>query len=416
MKKSLIHFLLVAFHFSFSANDSTLTFSDKGFEGIFEQAANEEKNVMLYFHFDGCGGCVKMEKTAFLDPNVKQYYEKNFVLHEVNTQKGAGIQTNQIYNVQTHPTFLFLNSQGEVIHKVVGVFTPSDFQQEAQKAILQKRTYPQLKSQYESGNREVEFLYDYCYAMENAFENKAEYIQEYFKVLPSDSLSSPRNIRFIYQFMLHSVNITTPFDSPAFQYMLNHPEDFEVYFEKDQIATRLVRVLYATAYEAVEAKDEARLDEVMELMRPYDTGQDYIFKEMDGRATGLLRVPNMEWGLKMMYHEKMGEVEKYKAAEKIYTEKIWDNAKGLDEVAWRRAKQTNDMEKLEIARSWSERSIELQPTSSHVHTLAFILFKMKDLESAKTQAERALMLAEEEGKDSSKIKILLGKIAKEDRP
>lgn len=88
------------------ASDTSIVFRDIPYARLFETAAAEKKMVFMYFHFDGCGACVKMEKTAFRDKEVAEFYNSRFVSLDVNTRKDEGIETNKVYNVRMHPTSL----------------------------------------------------------------------------------------------------------------------------------------------------------------------------------------------------------------------------------------------------------------------------------------------------------------------
>lgn len=79
----LLTFLIQGF---VSASDSTIIFRQMDYDSLFKTAAKENKSVMLYFHFDGCGGCVTMEKIVFSDPKVFAYMNTQFVNFEINTR------------------------------------------------------------------------------------------------------------------------------------------------------------------------------------------------------------------------------------------------------------------------------------------------------------------------------------------
>lgn len=131
MKNLLIIFVLFLGYYPALASDTTILFQQVNHAHLFELAKKEQKGVMLYFHFDGCGACVKMEKTTFRDPNVVEYYNNNFINVEINTRKGEGIEINKTYNVEMHPTFLFFDHSGNETHKMVGVFSSEVFYQGA---------------------------------------------------------------------------------------------------------------------------------------------------------------------------------------------------------------------------------------------------------------------------------------------
>jgi hypothetical protein len=63
MKHKLTTLLLLIFCCKIYANDTTIIFRKIKYSDVFEIAKKENKGVMLYFHFDGCGACIEMERT-----------------------------------------------------------------------------------------------------------------------------------------------------------------------------------------------------------------------------------------------------------------------------------------------------------------------------------------------------------------
>ena len=211
MKQIITFTTALLIQLSVVASDTTLVLRQTSYSQVFELAKKEKKAVLLYFHFDGCGACVKMEKTAFVDKKVADFYNSNFVCFEVNTRKGEGIETNKIYNVQLHPTYLFLDANGKELHKIVGVFSPDKFVLQAQNASSSTKTLSHYKQLYNTGKREADFLFEYCYKLRDAYELDSLVINEYLNTQPINDLSKEKNIKFIYEFAVHAFKITTPF-------------------------------------------------------------------------------------------------------------------------------------------------------------------------------------------------------------
>src|SRR5690606_13217943 len=127
MKFFVLTILYLTFHCSLLASDTTISFRNIAFEHLLPLAKMEQKDVMLYFHFDGCSACIKMEKTTFKDYGVFDFYNTKFINFEINTSTDVGKEINKLYNIQSYPTFLFLDHNGNEKHRIVGVYNPQDF-------------------------------------------------------------------------------------------------------------------------------------------------------------------------------------------------------------------------------------------------------------------------------------------------
>ncbi len=281
-------FLLFLLSSSLTANasDTTITFIQHQYGDIIEMAEKERKDILLYFHFTGCGACRLMEKTTFKDPQVIEYFQKHFINAEVNTLEGIGVETNKIFNVQLHPTFIFLDDSGNELHRIVGKFTPEEFLNHAQLAIKSPELLSLFSRKIQSrGTANSEFLLEYIYLLRDAVLLDSTMIHEYLHSIQPESYEMEKNIRFIYEFCIYRNRIITPLASPAFQFLYQNKEKFYNHFEKDQVDARIVRIINQAIYQAIEEQDEAAFNNGLDLIREYDTGQQYEYKEMDGRVT-----------------------------------------------------------------------------------------------------------------------------------
>ncbi len=117
-----------------NSTDTTLVFREINYSEVFEIARKENKPVFLYFHFIGCSGCLKMEQTVFVNKEIQDFLNHNFICYSVNISKPDGIETNKIYRAWDFPSFLFLDPDGNIIYRFVGIRSSEEFIMEANKA------------------------------------------------------------------------------------------------------------------------------------------------------------------------------------------------------------------------------------------------------------------------------------------
>lgn len=410
MKIILIITTVLIIQLSAIASDTTLVLRTVSYSQVFELAKKERKAVLLYFHFDGCGACVKMEKTTFLDKKVANFYNSNFVCIDVNTRKGEGIETNKIYNIQLHPTYLFLDENGNTLHKIVGVFSPDEFILQAQNALSPIKTLTYFKQQYVGGKRDADFLFEYCYKLRDAYELDSLVINEYLNTQTRNDLSKVENIKFIYEFAIHNHKTCISSKNKAYKFMSYNIDLFKPYFDTEQVDARLMFIIQREVYQAIEVKDTVSFQKAIELLKKYDTGKEHYFKEMDDRITMWSSSKTLVLSAEISFYDEIGDLEKYNEVLKQYLLNIWDDYDALNTFAWDCYLSYDDNVKLEKAVVCVKRSIELNSNYANNDTYAALLYKLGKYDKAMKQAEKAIDLARMKNIEYKETSDLIEKI------
>ncbi len=410
MKFAVIFVLLTFAVTTADAGDSEIAFRKGSYAEVMKQAKTEGKPIFLYFHFDGCGACSKMEKTAFVDPGVADYYNSTFVCFEVNTKKGEGVETNKIYNVQMHPSFIYLDSYGTYLHTAVGVFSPEEFISQGRVALDPDKRLSTFTKRYEGGERDPGFLYEYCYKLRDSYALTDKHIRAYISTQSVEELKEEKNIRFIYEFAIHGFEITMPLGSTAYQSMLDNREMYARYFDAEQVHSRLVWIAHSATRLAIEMGNDALFEKAIAVLKDFDNGKRHEFKEMDGRLTGVINRRNLVLSAKMDYYAKRGDTARFEETAGLYIEKVWGDSDELNDLAWKYYEQYDDARHLETALAWAERSLELRRYYANVDTHAALLYKLGRYDEALTEAEAAVELAKQNEYDYEGTTELIEKI------
>lgn len=103
-----------------------------------QQAAQDNKLLMIMFTKSGCGPCARMHEHTLVDPQVKDFYARHMLAYDVNIFgdlpiiDAAGRQwTEKTYAKQeavwATPALYFFDGRGEMIYKHVGYLDAPDF-------------------------------------------------------------------------------------------------------------------------------------------------------------------------------------------------------------------------------------------------------------------------------------------------
>ena len=136
MKKILFLIMMV-----FCLNDlqaQGIKFFEGDFKTVLQKAKAENKLVFIDCYTSWCVPCKKLAKTTFTEKAVGDYFNKNFINVKVDMQKGEGPALLNAYKVNAFPTFLFLNSKGELVLKDGGFKSAEEFLKVGSTALANK--------------------------------------------------------------------------------------------------------------------------------------------------------------------------------------------------------------------------------------------------------------------------------------
>ncbi|MCS3870718.1 thiol:disulfide interchange protein [Chryseobacterium ginsenosidimutans] len=114
MKKISIFSALFIGAFAFAQG---IKFEDTNFKAVLAKAKKENKLVFIDAYASWCGPCKLMVKNVFPQKPVGDYYNAHFVNAKIDMEKGEGVDLAKKYNVKAFPTYLFVDGNGEVVHR-----------------------------------------------------------------------------------------------------------------------------------------------------------------------------------------------------------------------------------------------------------------------------------------------------------
>jgi len=87
---------------------------------VLDRAERENKLVYVDIGTKWCLPCKMMKEDVYTDKGIGEYMNDNFISYLVDAEKANGPNMTVIFDVQSFPTLLFLDTKGRILEKKVG--------------------------------------------------------------------------------------------------------------------------------------------------------------------------------------------------------------------------------------------------------------------------------------------------------
>lgn len=386
MKKILSAFLIILSVLSFAQEG--IKFETSDFKTILAKAKKENKLIFLDAYTTWCGPCKLMAKNIFTLKSVGDHYNANFVNAKIDMEKGEGIDIAKKYDVKVFPTYLFIDGNGELVHRTVGYVPEKEFIQFAKDASDPSKRVAALKERFEKGEKDPEFLKNLVNL--TAF-TEADYAGKVFEQYITAKANTPLaadDMQMLFMTLKNS-------ESPAYKIFKEKKADLlkfmtEKSYEATDKSLKINTVIKKAYNEESKTYDENKFIEGTKDFLTKDEAVKYLSKIKAGKALKDKDIAT---------YEKL-TLETYKD----YTN---FNSNELNSIAWNFFENVTNKSSLETALKWAQESVKQSENSANTDTLANLYNKLKDKANAKIWAEKAIELAKKNGEDASETQKLL---------
>ncbi|MBO9573682.1 MAG: DUF255 domain-containing protein, partial [Chitinophagaceae bacterium] len=198
-----------------------IQWTNLSWEQVKQRAKEENKYIFLDVYATWCGPCKEMDKQVYINDSVGNFFNNQFI--SVKVQADQTTKDNDLiknwyadaqaiskqYRVLSLPTFIFLSSEGNIVHKAIGFQNVEKFIAEATVALQPGKMYvdpyneyDQLKADYHNGKKEYSrILYMIKSARDLGNEDfEKSLIQDYCRYLETlndQKLYTKDNIEFL---------------------------------------------------------------------------------------------------------------------------------------------------------------------------------------------------------------------------
>ena len=204
MKKYLFIVLFSCFSFLLDAEEKKMVhlqyYAD--LNDALKEATRTHKPVFFNCYAGWSSASQLMDSVVLADPKLVEFIGENCVPLRIDMVKDlTGRELAEKYRVQYFAHFLILDSQGEVLHRIVGGAKAPEFLALLKRGLNPETSLKGMTQRYEQGDRELDFLADYAAVLDGADETDrfVEVSEYYLKHIDSSELYSPKSWEILYK-------------------------------------------------------------------------------------------------------------------------------------------------------------------------------------------------------------------------
>jgi len=260
--KKLLTGLACLVALSASAQNREITFKDADWKTQLATAKKENKLIFFDAYTSWCGPCKMMAKDVFTKDSVADLFNNTFLNVKYDMEKGEGPALKDKFGVSAFPTYLFINGDGEVVHKIVGSMPAAEFMEEAGKALKPESTAFGLAKKFNNGDHSEATAVAYMEALEKAYEadKMGAVAKVYFDGLPKSALIEGNNWNLALKYLNNP-------SSQAFAYLYANKAELEKKYGADKVNMYFERTLNSSVYAVKSAyQKKNNLKEAKEIM------------------------------------------------------------------------------------------------------------------------------------------------------
>ena len=383
-------FLKVFFLFlslGFFAQDG-IKFENETFQNILNKAKKENKLVFMDAYASWCGPCKLLERNVFPVKEVGDYYNANFINSRFDMEKGEGRDIARKYGINSFPSLLFLNGNGEVVFKGLGYMEVSDFISMGKDVLDPENKLEKRIEKFHAGENNPEFLMKLMKdTSQNDFVFAQKVSEKYFKAIEKNELTKDDAGILLY--------FTKSTDD----------ENFKI-FEKRK--PELLKIIPENVLNDFEK--QLRLTTIIQKAIDYTNvkiDNNYLVTEAT-KVIGDKDAKTLSSKLRMDFYFNNKDFSEYeKAAVEYYEVPVDFSAEELNKISWDFFLYVSNPSSLQKAVDWSLEAIKKQEDNINTDTLARIYYKLNDKKNAKKWAERSIELAKKNNAEYTSTEELL---------
>ncbi|MEO7317347.1 MAG: thioredoxin family protein [Ginsengibacter sp.] len=253
--------LLLSSNIARSQAPKSIDFKNISFSEALTLAKESNKPIFIDCYTSWCAPCKKMDQTVFVNDTIYEFYNAQFVNLKIDMEKGEGVDLAKKYKVGSFPTYLFVDSKGEIIHRSASLMPVNEFLEEGKKALEPSTSYSALAKKYAEGDRSKELLLRYAVDLKRINRSESDKVAlELMDKITGEDLHSEFGWKIIEEFSMSER------DKPG-KYLMSNKKYFVDLKGETQVQTVLNRLKMSDMYRLIRAKDSVQFFKNLQEMK-----------------------------------------------------------------------------------------------------------------------------------------------------
>ncbi|TRX69577.1 DUF255 domain-containing protein [Flammeovirga kamogawensis] len=344
-------------------------------------AQKEQKGIFISIGTSWCPNCNWMENEILDSKKVGNFINDNYVSLSIDAESKKGIKIVEQLQLHTYPAYIYLQNDGTPLHLTVGEMTEADFIKTSKQAENPHYQYFTLKKKIESSKSiSTEDLAHYINTSYATNTNDSIQLQKFLNDITDEDIENKDIWSALKQATIH-----LGLHSEPTLYVIKHAKIIEDKYGVKEIIVTINNAAKVSMRPFVANRDVAGWQELMSFL------EDKLGKQ--GETLNFAYNPTFYLNIKdyaTAYNKMEQGVSTLSDRDKEVKGYLYRN------WAFNVYQYYNDEEKLKAANNWIDSAIEIHENSMNLETKAGLLFKLKEYDSAKEYALKAIDLSKKE--------------------
>ncbi|SFT12683.1 Thioredoxin [Zhouia amylolytica] len=184
MKRNVLMIIALVSFAVFSSAAQGIEFQHISLKEALKKANSENKLVFIDFYTTWCAPCKAMAKNVFTLPEVGKVYNKEYINIKLDAEK-EGLEAAKKYKVNSYPTYIYLNPNGNLVYKESGARMADDFIKIGREAVASANSQyslEKLQTDFPDKQDDADFLKIYFTKLLEYGQNPSEGIDAWLRV------------------------------------------------------------------------------------------------------------------------------------------------------------------------------------------------------------------------------------------